>query len=362
MTVHVPKWLVWTSAVAIVLGLIVLAFALGRSSGDDSSQPDADAASQTMAKEAVCSKSTAESATLDADFADDIRAATEATASLEDSEPIEIPFFTEYQTDYQVAILECTDLTGDGVGEMVVGISAGAAGRIFQWAIFTPDRHGRWSMAFDRTLVASSSIEVQGDSVLVSTPSYGLKDALCCPSGHKTTQVAFRRGKFRVVSPVASANERLISIEEGKVTRIGLLRPMETTPSQAIAAFGTPTSITNYPSSSCNYSWGDLGLKLVFANFGGGGPCGEAGRIGSFELAGEAAEQAGWRTGEGARVGTTATALERLFPGATRTGAEMLLVETPSVIGADGTIDIATAFIVDGEARAYRFYVGAAGE
>jgi len=304
----------------------------------------------------------AESATLETDFDDDIRAGSAVAASLEDSQPSEVPFFSEYQTDYQVAILECADLTGDGVAEMVVGLGAGAAGRVFQWAIFSPDRHGNWSLAFDRTLVAVSSLEIQRASVMVRTPSYGLRDALCCPSGYKSTRVAFRDGEFKVISSTASPPERLISVEEDRVTRLGLLRPLEVTPSQAIAAFGTPTAVSNYPSDACTYSWGDLGLKIIFANFGAGNPCGEAGRIGSFELIGSAAEQAGWHTAEGARVGSTPAALTRLYPRAARSGDEMLLVEAPSPFGDDGTIPIATAFIADGEAGAYRFYIGAAGE
>lgn len=358
---RVPKWLVWTAIALLVVACIAAAFALGRSSGGDNSEEDVLRPAESSA-EAICSKSMAESATLETDFDDDIRASSAAIANLEDSQPSEIPFFSEYQTDYQVSILECADLTGDEAAEMVVGLSAGASGRVFQWAVFSPDRNGNWTLAFDRTLVGASSLEIQGDSVFVRTATYGLRDPLCCPSGYKSTQVAFRDSEFRVISPMASPPERLISIEEGRVTRLGLLRPFEVTPSRAIAAFGTPTSVSNYPSEICTYSWGDLGLKIAFANFGAGSPCGEAGRIGSFELIGSAAEQAGWHTAEGARVGSRPASLARLYPGAIRSGDEMLLIETPSPIGADGTIDIATAFLAGEEAKAFRFYIGAAGE
>ena len=361
MTVRVPRWLLWAAALALVASLVALAFALGRSSGGDSAAKGK-GAGRAPAKEAVCSKSMAENATFDTDFDDEIRAGSAVNAALHGDEPTEVPFFTENAIDYQVAILECADLTGDGVAEMVVGLSAGASGRVFQWAIFTPDRRGNWTLAFDRTSAATTSLEIQGDSVLARTPTYGLEDPLCCPSGFKSTRVAFRDGGFRVVSPTASPPERLISIEEGRVTRLGLLQPAETTPSQAVAAFGTPSSVSNYPDSVCSYSWGDLGLTIAFANFGRGDPCGEAGRIGSFELVGPAAKQAGWHTAEGARVGSPATALERLYPGTDRTGMEMTLVAIPSSIGADGMLAVAVAFLVDGEAEAYRFYIGAAGE
>ena len=361
MTVRVPKWLVWTSAAVIVVGAIAIAFALGRSSGGAAPTGKLGRAVPPV-EEAVCSKPMAESATLETDFDDHIRAGSAITASLEDSQPSDIPFFSEYQTDFQVAILECADLTGDSVPEMVVGLGAGASGRVFQWAIFSPDRNGDWTLAFDRTLVGASSIEIQGGSVAVRTASYGLDDPLCCPSGYKSTEVAFRDGRFRVISPVAAPPERLISMEEDRVTRVGLLRPAEVTPSQAVAAFGTPTSVANYPDEVCTYSWGDLGLKIVFANFGAGNPCGEAGRIASFELLGAAAEQAGWHTAEGARIGSTSAALGRLYPGTVRSGDEMVLVEAPSPFGEGGMLPVATAFLVDGKAGAYRFYIGAAGE
>ncbi|HKH64033.1 MAG TPA: hypothetical protein VKA35_01065 [Solirubrobacterales bacterium] len=362
MTVRVPKWLVWAAAALAVVGSIALAFAWGRSSGGDDPGGAAGRPAEAAVKEAVCSKPMAESATLETAFDDDIRAASAAKAHLEDAHQSEVPFFSEEQTDYQVAILECADLTDDGAAEMVVGLAAGASGRVFQWAIFSPDRDGNWFLAFDRTLIGASSLEIQGNSVAVRTATYGLDDPLCCPSGYKTSLVAYREGEFRVVSPTAPPPERLISIEEGTVTRLGLLRPLEVTPSQAVAAFGTPTAVSHYPDAACTYGWGDLGLKIVFANFGGGNPCGEAGRIGSFELIGSAAEQAGWHTAEGARVGSSSAALSRLYPGAVRSGEEMLLIDAPSPYGFDGTIDIATAFLADGEAKAYRFYIGAAGE
>ncbi|HEX5982896.1 MAG TPA: hypothetical protein VFY69_01695 [Solirubrobacterales bacterium] len=283
-------------------------------------------------------------------------------AALEGGDPAEVPFFSDNSIDFQVGVLECADLSGDGVAEMVVGLSAGASARIAQWAIFTPDSEGRWTLAFAQEMALTSSIEIEGDSVVVRNPAYGLEDPLCCPSGSKTTRVAFRDGGFRIVSATASPPERLISIEEGRITRIGLLRPLEATPSQAIAAFGTPTSVVDSSSSVCHFDWDDLGLSIVFANFGRGNACGEQGRIASFDLLGSAAEQAGWHTAEGARVGLAAADLERLYPGAARSGMELKLVEVPSPIGEGGLLQVATAYLVDGKAIGYRFYVGAAGE
>lgn len=366
MTVRIPKWLLWAAAAAAVAGLVAIGFLLGRAGGDGDGGTAAsgprEARQAPEAKEAICSRPMAESATLDTEFDDAIRGTALVEGSLEGTEPVEVRFFGDDPIDFQVAILECADLTGDHVAEMVVGLSAGASARIAQWAIFTPDEQGRWTLAFDREMGLISSLEIEGDAVLARYPTYGLDDPLCCPSGSKSVQVESREGVFRIVSPAASPAERLISVDEGRVTGLGSLRPAEATPSQAIAAFGSPTSISNYPSSACRHNWDDLGLSIVFANFGRGDPCGEEGRVATFEAVGSAAEGAGWHTAEDARVGVSAAELERLYPGAKRSGMEMTLVETPSPIGEGGMLAIATAFLVDGEALGYRFYVGAAGE
>jgi len=362
VTVHVPKWFVWAAAAALVAALVVLAFLLGRSSGDDPSPEETRAPASAKAEEAVCSKPMAEAATLDTGFDDRIRAGGAAKASMEgDDPPVDVPFFSDRATDYQVGILECADLSGDGVGEMVVGLSAGAAGRVFHWAIFTPDSRGRWTLAFDRNFSAASSIEIEGDAVVARAPIYDRDDPLCCPSGYKSVRVAHRNGRFETTTTGAPPEERRIGFEDGRVVTIGELAVTDP-PSRAAALFGKPTGVSNYPDSTCTFGWSDLGLSIDFANFGGGDPCGPAGRIAYFELAGAAAEQSGWHTAEGARVGSTATHLERLYPGATRSGDELTLVEVSSPIGASGTLAVATAYLVDGRAFGYRFYVGAAGE
>ena len=367
MTIRVPKWLLWALAAVAVAAALGVAFLLGRSSGDGKAPASAatsrgKADDAPAAKEAVCSKPMAESATLDTEFDDRIRREAATRAALESSQPSAIPFFTDDPVDYQVGILECADLTGDGIGEMVVGLAAGAAGRVFQWAIFTPDGQGRWTLAFDRELSRASSIEIAGDAVLVETPIYGRDDPLCCPSGSKVTKFGLRGGEFGVISPTASAAERLIVIGRERVARIGRLEPLAAVPQTAKAAFGRPTGIGNYPDTLCKLGWEDIGLSISFANFGLGDPCGPDGRIASVEIVGLAAAQAGWETDRGATVGTTVAELERLYPNARRSGEELALVEVPSPFGEEGRAPIATAYLEDGAATAYRFYIGAAGE
>jgi hypothetical protein len=352
VTARIPKWLVWSLAAMTLVAVGGGAFALGRSSGDEGGGAVA----------AKCSKRMAERATLDSDFDDAIRRSAELQADLSDLEPTETPFFTSNPVDFEVADLRCADLTGDGLDEMVVGLSAGAAARVFEWAIFRPNERGRWTLAFDREGSVASSIDVKSGSVVVRTPTFGLDDPLCCPSGYKSTRVGYGAGGFRVISPAAAPDERLVVVASGQTIRLGRLNPRKDSPVQALAAFGTPTGISNYPESACDYGWSDLGLSLTFANFGAGDPCGPQGRVAYIELTGSPALQAGWHTERGAMVGMGVEKLEELYPGARRTGSQLVLVEAPSPLGGGGTSPIATAYLVDGSAQALRFYVGAAGE
>lgn len=367
MTIYVPKWLVWTVVGAIVVAGVVAAFLLGRSSGGEGgpaaavSTPPRDRAVERVA--AGCSKPMAEKATLRSGFDDAIRNAGVVAAKLAGDEPSKGPgFFTNNPIEYQIAVLRCRDLTGDGNDEMIVGIGAGAAGRVFQWAIFTPDEEGGWKLAFDREGGQVSDIGIRDDSVVARVPIYGPTDALCCPSGHRSIRVAYSNGRLRVVSPAASPRSREIVVaEDGSVTRLGRFQPPRDSSVQARSYFGTPTGVED-ESDVCRLSWADLGLSITFANLGGRDACGPDGRVASFDLSGTPAAQAGWRTAEGARVGMSISVLLDLYPGATRMDGELVLAEKSSPIGEAGKIAVMTGYSIDGRVLAFHFYVGAAGE
>lgn len=362
MTIRIPKWLLWAGGSLLIVGAIAAAFSLGRSDGESTGASSGGAEGGGDSRAAACTKGAAERATLRTGFADAIRDTGTAHSALEGSEEFEIDFFTEDVIDFQVAVLKCADLTGDGLDEMLVGISAGASGRILQWAIFTPDASGNWDLAFHREGSRVDSIELVGNAVRVRTPTFGRDDPLCCPSGFKQMRVAYGGDGFEVLSPPVPEAARLIQLDEGRVVRLGDLNPLEDSPVQALAELGTPTGISNYPDDLCRIDWGDLGLTINFANFGGSDPCGPEGRIGSFDLLGSTAHQAGWHTDAGARTGMSNAELDALYPGARHDGRELILLEVPSPIGTSGTVPIATAYMVHGRALAFRFWVGAAGE
>lgn len=341
MTVRIPKWILWAAGALLIIGAIAGAFLLGRSNGGSNGASSEGAGSDGGPRAAACTKGAAERATLRTGFADAIRDTSAAHSAIEGSEEFEIDFFTANAIDFQIAVLKCADLTDDGLDEMVVGISAGAAGRVFQWAIFTPDASGNWDLAFHREGSRVDSIEVIGDAVRVRTPTFGQDDPLCCPSGFKQMRVAFRGDVFEVLSPPTPEAARLIQLHDGRVVRLGDLDPLEDSPVQALAELGTPTGISSYPDDLCRIEWGDLGLTINFANFGGSDPCGPEGRIGSFDLLGSPALQAKWHTDD---------------------GRELILLEAPSPFGTSGTTPIATAYMINARALAFRFWVGAAGE
>jgi hypothetical protein len=344
MTIRIPKWLL---AGIAMIAAVVVAFLVGERQGS--------------AVEPTCSRAMAEKAVVASSFDDTIREQATAQARLAGYAPTSVPFFTNVPTDYQVAWLHCRDVTGDGADEMIVGLGAGAASRTFQWAIFTAGDEGQWDLAFDREGSLVSSIRIRPGGVVVQTPTYGREDALCCPSGYKSTRVVYQDGSFEVSSGAISS-QREVVLTDGQVVGIGPLDALRDSPVQAFAELGAPTSIGGDSGSLCEYDWSDLGLSIDFANFGGGDPCGSDGRIASFELIGAPAAQAGWEIDGGAEVGMDLSALWHLYPGFREGDRELVLVETPSPFGAGGTLAVMTGFVGGGKVWAYRFYVGAAGE
>jgi hypothetical protein len=96
---------------------------------------------------------------------------------------------------------------------------------------------------------------------------------------------------------------------------VGNFKPESGTPFEAAEAFGPPSSVTR-DDELCRQDWLDLGLVINFANLGGLDPCSEDGRVGSIELSGSLAEQAGWETAEGLKVGMGVQRLRSIYPDA----------------------------------------------
>jgi hypothetical protein len=357
MTVHIPKWLL---VVALVGAALVVAFLLGRSSDNDST--DSAGGEEAKAEARPCNEAEATDAVMNSEFPDLVRA-----------NPFGIPLTGPFLDDiggYHIAITKCADLTGDGVNEMVVAIGAGAAGRIFNWAIYSPTEEA-WELQFHREGVQVADLSVRDNVVVEKQPTIGPDDAFCCPSGYRNAEISASGGEFAIRSGIPSDDREITVNAIDGVTKIGPLDPETASPIDAANELGAP-SIASRSGDSCPSEWRDLGLVIFFANFGGEDACGLEGRIGSFILAGSAAEQAGWQA-EGISIGTPRAEVREKFPDA-EAAAEPLpppfrgspvaqtLIEKPVPFGESGTVPAMSAIIEDAKVAYLRFYAGAAGE
>jgi len=357
VTFRVPGWLLWTVAVLAGVGAIVGAFLVGRAS-DSGSSPES--ASQ---RSATCSESAAKRAALESQFAEKIREAGDAAVEVDgaaSSFPAG-PFFHD-KRGFRVGILKCVDLNGDGQREMVAGLGAGAGGRIFHWAVFASSETGDWRLAFSRHGVPVDILVIRDGALVELTPTYEEYDPLCCPSGHRVATFDFVGDRFRMTAPRSSGAERLIVVGQAGVSRLGPLDVQSASPVDARLAFGGPSSPSVDSGEACPLAWSNIGLEIVFANLGGRDPCGPEGRVGSFEVSGAAAEQAGWRTNKGARIGIGTRQLLQRYPTASFENGQLVLVSIPTPFGDSGVTPALSATMFRGKALRFDGYVGAAGE
>jgi hypothetical protein len=156
-----------------------------------------------------------------------------------------------------------------------------------------------------------------------------------------------------------------------RVTRIGDLDVAEADPQAARAVFGRESLIT--PSrSTCVIAWGEIGLEIVFANFGGSNACGPDGAIGTASMGSEEGVEEGWTTESGLALGDGEAELRELYPRAQPfefpapnpqyEGERLVLASAFTPIGEGGDTPTVTAVVADGEVIAFELYVGAAGE
>jgi hypothetical protein len=153
---------------------------------------------------------------------------------------------------------------------------------------------------------------------------------------------------------VQREGSRLVKVQTVGLAAFGPINPHTATPSHAAAAFGEPASAERH-GDRCTRRWPDLGLTIEFGATGDDGPCGSDARIEAIQVAGRAAEEAGWRTAEGSRPGMPVSAARRIYPEARRGGDGLILVEGPD----DGeTVTVLAVTATRGAVRAMRFPIG----
>ena len=146
----------------------------------------------------------------------------------------------------------------------------------------------------------------------------------------------------------------------GVVRAIGSFRPSaDPTYAAALDAFGEPDAERQrFRGTSCRVSWHGQGLKIAFANFGGGSACDpELGRSQSARAYGKR-----WRTVRGLRVGSRLGRLRNLYARATRHGRQWWLITAVSVIGETHRYPVLAAKVRHARVRSFSVFIGAAGD
>jgi hypothetical protein len=168
-----------------------------------------------------------------------------------------------------------------------------------------------------------------------------------------------------LTQPAGAATSTTIRWKNGRITQIGALKTWVTpTLERATAAFGAPTKMRFSTNSACRVDWTPLGLRGIFANFGGPQPgtttCSTTvGKLRTAQIRG-----ARLRTQAGLRVGDTLARLRELHPAAQRHGATWWLATAPIIYGelGSGRFPIVRANVRAGKVSALVLWISPGGE
>ena len=146
----------------------------------------------------------------------------------------------------------------------------------------------------------------------------------------------------------------------GRVLAIGDFEPQrDPTYGAAVTVFGEPArERSRSGGTACTVNWPTPGLKIVFANFGGGSACDRD--LGRSQTA--RAYGGRWRTKRGLRVGARLRRLRRLYPHASSHGRDWWLVTAISLFGESRRYPVLAATVRGGRVRSFTLWIGAAGE
>ena len=163
---------------------------------------------------------------------------------------------------------------------------------------------------------------------------------------------------FAVAAPQAGAQSFTIRAKgNGDVTAIGDFKPTrDPTVGAATRAFGQPSSMRR-DDSSCIIGWRAIGLRITFANFGASNDVCSDGKSQSASAFGR-----NWRTPRGLKIGHSVKRLRRAYPRALRRGTTYRLVGAKSQFGVPGRYSVLAAKANGSRVKAFKLFVGAAGE
>jgi hypothetical protein len=166
-------------------------------------------------------------------------------------------------------------------------------------------------------------------------------------------------------APAAEARSFVIeargfSDRQGVVQRIGDFRPPRgESLGAAIRAFGEPSSRSG-GGNSCSVRWRPLGVRILFANFGGEDACDPSG--GQAQRAFVSGDRR-WHTARGLHIGARLQRLRQLYPNARRNaGGGFPLVTSFSPFGTGGRYTVLGARVRGGRVTGFSMFIGGAGE
>lgn len=357
MTIHVPKWVLGALGVLLAVIIAMGAYLVGKRSGDGGG--DVNGAEAGAVAPPTCSKEVAREV---------VRRRNPAVGLDDYSQPWDDTF-----ESYSLGPVDCADLTGDGVDEMVIRFYFQTLSGASPWFIYGAE-NGHWDLKMRRMLSGRDSIRVVGDVVKESSNAYAPGESLATPSSKRTGQVKWDGQEF-IYESREGIGDGEVQFTGDMPESIGGMRVFGSYLPDAIGMFGPPNMYGGTSDEVCNANWNDIGLIISFVSLGGTTAC-ESGAIQSFLINGEAAQQAGWRVGPaGLTVGEREDELRseypNMAPGPAYYGSEdrlgvpgrdWFLITIKSPYGYGGKVATLSARMSRGIAVAYPVYVGAAGE
>jgi hypothetical protein len=163
------------------------------------------------------------------------------------------------------------------------------------------------------------------------------------------------------VPSTASAADLVIKVRSKHIASLGGFQTggNHGTLRGAIRAWGRPSTRKALGDTGCQVNWSSVGVRAIFANFGGGSGCSE--RLARLQRATLRSKR--WSTERGLHVGDPTTKLKQLYGDATFTASYFWLYTAPDVFGGtDDDIPIVTAQTKGGAVNLMQVFVMAAGD